>query len=232
MTTHSTTDTVRGNTFLTGKQGFEHRRPVWVCTALAICLMIAAAGCQTPPAVSAGAPAPGQAQTATQPEVLTLREGDVLKIAFPGTPSLDTTQPIRRDGKITLPMVGELAVVGMAPTDLEKELVKLYAPQLVSKEVAVTVVSSSFSVFVSGAVLRPGKIESDHRLTALEAIMEAGGFDYTKANTQGVVVIRSEGGRTHNYTINLKLVLEGTQNEPFYLKPSDIVYVPEKFSWF
>jgi hypothetical protein len=35
-----------------------------------------------------------------------------------------------------------------------------------------------------------------------------------------------------NYTLNLKLVLQGRQGTPFYLKPADIVYVPEKFSWF
>jgi protein involved in polysaccharide export with SLBB domain len=64
----------------------------------------------------------------------------------------------------------------MTPSDMEKELVKLYASQLVSKEVSVTVVSSTFVVFVSGAVIRPGKIISDHPLSALEAIMEAGRF--------------------------------------------------------
>lgn len=161
-----------------------------------------------------------------------MREGDVVKIAFPGAPSLDTTQQIRRDGKIALSPVGEIAVVGMTPAELEKEVLKLYSSQLVSKEVAVTVVSSSFPVFVTGAVIRPGKISSDHPITALEAIMEAGGFDYTKANLKAVVVVRHEEGRVKSYTLNLKLVLQGKQSEPFYLKPSDIIYVPEKFAWF
>jgi len=161
-----------------------------------------------------------------------LREGDVLKISFPGAPNLDTSQQIRRDGKIVLSLVGEVTAVGMTPAELEKEIIKLYSSQLVSKEVTVTVVSSSFPVFVTGAVIRPGKILSDHPITVLEAIMEAGGFDYTKANLGDVRVIRNEDGRVKNYTLNLKLALQGKQSEPFYLKPSDIVYVPEKFSWF
>jgi polysaccharide export outer membrane protein len=168
-----------------------------------------------------------------QSEELTIREGDTLKVSFPGAPNLDTTQLVRRDGRITLPIVGEMKVTGFKPADLEKDLVKLYASQLQSKEVNVTVVSSTFAVFVSGAVLRPGKITSDRPISALEAIMEAGGFDNVRADMKAVVVIRQgEDGRTKNYTLNLKLVLEGKDNEPFYLKPSDIVVVPEKFSWF
>jgi polysaccharide export outer membrane protein len=85
---------------------------------------------------------------------------------------------------------------------------------------------------VTGAVIRPGKILSNRPITALEAIMEAGGFDYTKAKLTAVTVIRHEQGGVKNCTLNLKLVLEGKQKTPFYLKPSDVVYVPEKFSWF
>jgi polysaccharide biosynthesis/export protein len=192
-------------------------------SVLAASLLFAVSACQTPPAVTAGGQESATPQAGKPAEALTVREGDVLKISFPGAPNLDTTQQVRRDGRISLSIVGEIQASGLTPVALEKQLVQLYSSQLVSKEVTVTVVSSSFSVFVTGAVLRPGKIQSDHRLTALEAVMEAGGFDYTKANLQEVVVIRSEGGRTRNYTLNLKLVLEGQQSEPFFLEPSDIV---------
>jgi polysaccharide export outer membrane protein len=180
-------------------------------------------GCQT----TQSYPTEGQ-----HSEAITLRAGDVLRIAFPGAPNLDTTQPIRRDGKIALSMVGEVSAAGLSPADLQAEIVKLYASQLVSKEVTVTVVSSSFPVFVTGAVLRPGKILADHALSALEAVMEAGGFDYAKANLSGVAVIRQETGGVKKYTLDLKRVLDGKESETFYLQPSDIVYVPEKFSWF
>jgi len=121
---------------------------------------------------------------------------------------------------------------GLTPAALERDLLQRYSTQLVSKEITVTVISSSFLVYVSGAVIHPGKIESTHPMTAIEAIMEAGGFDSAKADTTAVVVIRNEGGQTKNTTLNLKLVLEGKQNRAFFLKPSDIIYVPEKFSWF
>ena len=177
-------------------------------------------------------PAPATPATSPVPNTYVLREGDVLKISFPGSPNLNSIQQIRTDGKITLQLVGDVNAAGLTPDALQKELMNLYAPQLSSKEVTVEVQSSSFPVYVTGAVLRPGKVSTDHSITALEAIMEAGGFDYTKANLKDVTVIRQEEGQTKKYTLDLKLVLEGKAGEPFHLKPGDIIYVPEKFSWF
>ena len=202
-----------------------HRLVKW---GLALGVLALVAGCRTPAAPPGGA----SQQTTVASAVITLREGDVLRISFPGSPTLDTSQQIRRDGKITLPLVGEVQAAGMTPEALQQNLINLYAPQLSSKQVTVTVTSSTFPVFVTGSVIRPGKIISDHPITALDAVMEAGGFDYTKANLKAVRVIRHEGDTVVNYTLNLKLVLQGKEAEQFYLKPSDIVYVPERFSWF
>lgn len=162
----------------------------------------------------------------------TLSSGDVIKVTFPGATNLDTTQQIRRDGHINLTLIGEVRAADKTPAELEKELIERYSSQLVSKEITVTVVSSSFAVFVTGAVLKPGKISPEREITALEAIMEAGGFDYAKANSGGVVVIRHDGGKTVTFTLDLKPVLKGKPTEPFYLKSRDIVFVPEKFNWF
>lgn len=165
-------------------------------------------------------------------DVFTVQNGDTLRIAFPGSPNLDTAQQIRPDGRLTLPIIGEVAAAGKTPLALEKELVVLYTPHLQSKEVSVTVVSASFSIFVSGAVLRPGKITTDRPISALEAIMEAGGFDMAKADTAKISIVRQSGNKTEHFTVNLKQVLEGRQIEPFRLRRSDIVHVPEKFTWF
>jgi polysaccharide biosynthesis/export protein len=197
-----------------------------LCAAL---VLLATLGCQS---TAETTPLPVAEQTAPASEVQTLREGDVLKIAFPGAPNLDTTQQVRRDGRISLQIVGEVVVSGLTPTALEEELLKRYENDLVTKEVRVTVVSSTFFVFVNGAVLRPGKIMADRPLSALEAIMEAGGFDAAKADLRAVKIIRQQGGRTQNFSINLQQVFDGKQTDPFMLRQSDIVMVPEKFSWF
>lgn len=191
----------------------------------AVLLVLATGGCATSPATL---PPPSLRLEPDQ----TLHAGDILKISFPAAPNLDTTQQIRRDGKINLYLVGEIKAADRTPADLQSQLRQSYSTQLVSGDVTVTVVSSSFTVFVTGAVLRPGKITPERAITALEAVMEAGGFDNTKADQKAVVVIRTEEGRTQNITLDLKSILEGRQSIPFYLKSYDIVYVPEKFTFF
>jgi polysaccharide biosynthesis/export protein len=195
--------------------------------APALIVLALAAGCQTQPPLPSGPP-----RGPNTTEIINLQEGDVVKISFPGNTSLNTTQPIRRDGMISMPLIGEVRAAGKTPKQLEADLMNLYSTQLLSKEVTVEVQSSTFPVYVSGSVLRSGKITSDRPITALEAIMEAGGPDYAKADLKRVAVVRQEGGRSRKYTLNLKLVMEGKGGEPFYLNPGDTIYVPEKFTWF
>jgi polysaccharide biosynthesis/export protein len=199
-------------------------------TASALVLALSATGCRTTPqpAFTDLAAQPKPAQT----EALVLHEGDSVRVSFPGAANLNTTQQIRRDGRIALPLVGEFKAAGLTTSDMEKELVKLYGPQLQTKEVMVAVESSAFPIYVIGAVLRPGKIMADRPMTALEAILEAGGFDPVKANQKAVTITRNENGRMEHYTLDLKKVLEGRPNKPFNLKPADVVYVPERFTWF
>lgn len=161
---------------------------------------------------------------------LELLVGDVIRLSFPGAPELSGEQRIRRDGRITLAFVGEKEVTGYTSSQLEDKLLEWYDDQIVTKEVTVTLLSSTFPIYVQGTVLQPGEIMSDRRLTALEAVLKAG-YDPKQANLKKVRVIRTEGDRRKNYNLDLQAVLEGEDVEPFFLKPSDIVMVPEKFIW-
>jgi protein involved in polysaccharide export with SLBB domain len=166
-------------------------------------------------------------------DVQTLSSGDVIKIEYPGTSSMPSTeQTIRRDGRINLTIIGEVKAADKTPSELENELKQAYASQLTSKEVKVTVVASAFSVYVGGAVMKPGKIMPLRAVTVLDAIMEAGGFDETRANKKNVRVLRQEGNQVKTYYVNMQDVLNGVQKDPMYLKAHDTVYVPEKISWF
>lgn len=187
-------------------------------------------GCDTMPTGTQSPVEPAMEKPDSQ--AIVLREGDVLKITFPGSPNLDTTQPIRRDGRLNLPLIGEVVAAGMSPVDLQSKLVQDYAPQLSTKEVRVEVQSSTFPVYVTGAVLHPGKVLSDHPMTALEAVMEAGGFDYNTADMKHVKIDRYQNKVMYHYTVDLKSLLVGEETKSFYLKPGDIIYVPERFSPF
>jgi polysaccharide export outer membrane protein len=187
-------------------------------------------GCATPKATASASPEP--TEDSTPNTGIILREGDVIRVTFPGAKQLDTAQTIRRDGKIVLPTFGEIRAAGLTPAQLEKSILDTFGSQLVSKEVAVTIDSSTYPVFVNGAVLRPGKIEATRPITALEAIMEAGGFDYAKANLKMVKVIRTQGSEVKTFIVDLRGVRSGAPIPPFYVRPSDIIFVPERFNLF
>jgi polysaccharide biosynthesis/export protein len=193
-------------------------------------LILAGCGTTPPPTFE---PVGEEGPQPVQPEPIALREGDILRIDFPGASNLNSRQQIRRDGKIVLSLVGEITAAGKTQAELEKELIRLYEKQLISKEVTVTVESSSFPVFVSGAVLRPGKITSDRPISALEAIMDAG-VDFSRANLKAVKIIRNKDGQMENQVLDLDRIIRGKAKDtkPFYLQPSDIIFVPERFQWF
>ena len=175
-------------------------------------------------------PASAGANT-NQPAELRFREGDAVRITFPGAHGMDTVQQIRRDGKITLQMIGDVKAAGLTRTELEQELINLYGPQLLDKEVQVTPESAAFAVYVTGAVMRPGKIMSDRPISAMEAIVEAG-IDLAKSNLKKVRIMRQKNGRTEFYILDLKKPFHGKQIDAFDMMPGDIIYVPERFSWF
>jgi len=198
----------------------------WAAPFLAA--MVLVSGCGT----MANNPATAVPKTAERPEMIILREGDSVKVAVPSSPNLDSVQQIRRDGKITLTLIGEVDAAGLTPDELKQKLIGLYGTQITTKEITVTVQSSTFPVFVTGCVVHPGKVLSDHPMTALEAVMEAGGFDMTTANMRSVKITRLENGKHQTYKVNLKAILNGDNTTPFYLKPGDIIYVPERFAMF
>ncbi|HWA29257.1 MAG TPA: polysaccharide biosynthesis/export family protein [Lacunisphaera sp.] len=201
-----------------------------VAAGLAVFLQTGCAGAPSPtPAVAAATP---PAAPAPSEETMNLKAGDILKVGFPGVPTMDVTQPVRADGKISLPMAGDVVAAGKSTEELNKELLEIYSTKLVSKEVTVSLMASPYPVYVTGAVLRPGKIVAERRITVFDAIMEAGGFDKAKAKLGAVKVVRQENGQSQSFTVDLQKMLSGEPSAPFYLKPYDTVYVPEKFNWF
>jgi polysaccharide export outer membrane protein len=199
------------------------RRKVAAAASLALLgsVLLGFSGCQS------SQPTPFTPEDRAPETSMKLSEGDLVRIVFPGATNLNMLQQIRRDGKMSLPLVGEVTAAGLTPDELEKEVLRLYEPQLLQKEVRVALDSSAYPVYVNGAVLRPGKIMLDRPMTALEAISEAG-INHARANLKRVSVTRREGATLKHYELNLKAVQEGKSQTPFYLKPADVIFIPEK----
>lgn len=205
------------------------KKPCWMWGTLLMVGCLIVAGCRS----MTGLPPSAAAVLAHGPtNQMVLHSGDTLKINFPGAPNLDTSTGVRLDGKITLPTIGEVAAAGLTPSELQTEILQVAGPQLVVKEVSVSVLSATFEVYLEGAVLRPGRLVADRVLTPLEALCE-GGIDFQKANLKSVYVIRrSPNGQTLNFKMNVQNALDGRPSEHFELRPYDVIYVPERFTWF
>lgn len=154
----------------------------------------------------------------------TLAVGDVVRFTYAGAPEFNQSQKIQPDGRVSLPAVGNIKAAGRSVSSLQATLTELYRPSLNDPTVVVAVEAPAAAVYVSGEVNTPGKLPLDRQLTALEAVMEAGGFSKL-ANPKEVFVIRTEGGKQKRYALNLNDTLSGMETRPFYLRPFDVIYV-------
>jgi protein involved in polysaccharide export with SLBB domain len=158
---------------------------------------------------------------------VSLAPGDSIEVKFFYTPELNEVQTVRPDGNIALLLVGEVRAEGKTPAELQDELVKRYSSQLRNPQVTVIVRSlEGRRVYVGGEVKTPGVIPMPGQLTAMEAIMQAGGFNVLAAEPENVVIIRYKERQRFGYMLNMKEALAGKDYQPFYLESRDIIYVP------
>jgi polysaccharide biosynthesis/export protein len=178
-------------------------------------------GCQTQTGEKLPAAAAGD-----KPGILA--SGDTIKVSFTAAPELNQSQKIEPDGKVSLPMVGEVYAVGKTSAQLQNELSELYKSQLQNSEVIVTLESIVIPVVVSGEVQKPGKVIFERPATVLEAIMEAGGFT-AYADPKKVSLIRQVKGEHHTQVVDLSPILRGVPTQVMYVSPGDVIYVRPRF---
>jgi polysaccharide biosynthesis/export protein len=195
--------------------------PSFCLFAFLVFAALACGGCQTslPPL-----PNPPGPNTPVR-----LAPGDTIKLSFADQSIPDQTQKIRRDGKVSVPLLGELRAAGKRIADFQNELVSLYESQLENSEVLVTLESGPASVIVSGFVNKPGKIDFDRPKTVFQAIMESGGVsDY--GSLSNIHLTRIINGEQHTETINLRPTIHGSPTRPKYVQDGDVIYISR--SWF
>ncbi|MCI0407287.1 MAG: polysaccharide biosynthesis/export family protein [Acidobacteria bacterium] len=176
-----------------------------------------------------------------------LKEGDELAIRFVYNPELNQVLTVRSDGKISLPIIGEVQAAGVRPADLRQRLIEEYARHIKSPDVAILVggnvtkkifadeafISVTLSkpaeqeVFVGGEVQNPRAIKFDGQLTSLQAIMQAGGVKETGDLSQVVVLRRGQFEQAEWVQTNLSNPLSGRslQND-ILLRSGDVLVVP------
>lgn len=153
---------------------------------------------------------------------------DVLAINVWKEPDISRSVPVRSDGKISLPLVGELQASGETPRQLEDEITKRLQNYISEPEVTVIVSDSkSKKVNILGMVARPGEYLLTSSTTVLDAIAMAGGFkDFAKQKS--IYVLRTEAdGKQIRLPFNYKEVIKGKNTEQnIRLEAGDSVVVP------
>jgi polysaccharide export outer membrane protein len=194
--------------------------------------LVVLAGCQNPPAGNGSkpatdVPAPTRSQIRSTAPV-TLAAGDVVRFAFPGAVEFNNSQKIRIDGRISLPVIGEVQAAGKTLEQLRRELSGLYKQHLTNSEVVATLESGGARVVVSGAVAKPGTLPLQGTTTVLQAIMESGGFTEL-ANQRKVHLIRDADGEHRTEILDLRAAMKGQPTRVITVRPGDMIYVPTKF---
>ena len=153
-----------------------------------------------------------------------LSPGDVIKLSFAEESDLDQTQKIRRDGKVSLPFLGEVTAAGKRVIDFQRELVRRYEDDLENPDVLVTLENGPATVIISGFATYPGRITFERPTTIYQAIMQAGGVtDY--GSLSNIHLTRIIDGVQRTETINLRPSIRGQPIYPEYVQDGDVIYI-------
>ncbi len=151
---------------------------------------------------------------------------DVVEVFVYKEPELSPTVVVRPDGKISLPLIGELLVNGKSALELQREITQKLAQFIAEPSVNVIVKEvNSAKVSVLGEVKTPGMYKIKDRATILDAVALAGGFtEYARRDK--VTLIRIEpNGQQHRIQINVEDQIKGRKGDLFYILPYDKIYV-------
>jgi polysaccharide export outer membrane protein len=158
---------------------------------------------------------------------------DTLQISVWRNPDLSTTVPVRPDGKVSVPLVEDLPVLGKNATQLARDIEKAMGKFI--RDPVVTVIVTTFNgpyseqIRVVGEAAKPQALPYRQRMTLLDVMIAVGGLtDFADGNNASVLRT-SDGGKQYN--VRLKdLIRRGDVSANIEMKPGDVLIIPQ--SWF
>jgi polysaccharide biosynthesis/export protein len=153
--------------------------------------------------------------------------GDLLQIFVWKEPDLTRDVSVRLDGRITVPLLGDVEAAGRSPQQLGEELAKSLARFLETPRVTVGVSqANSTRFYVVGLVGKPGDFPLSSRTTVLQGLALAGGFREF-AKTENILIVRQEGTGQTVIPVNYKKLEDGKDiSQNVLLRPGDTIVVP------
>jgi polysaccharide export outer membrane protein len=178
----------------------------------------------TKPAV----PNTSAAATGVRPDTYVIGAEDVLDVYVWKEPEMSKSVPVRPDGMISLPLIGEVKAAGNTPVQLQGILADSMKKYVSDPQVTIIVEKvSSLSFNMVGEISKPGYYPLTRRMTVLDAIALAGGFrDFAK--TKKVYILRvSADGSEQRIPFNYNQVIKGKNpQQNIELQPRDTIVVP------
>jgi len=163
-----------------------------------------------------------------KPDSFVIGAEDVLTIAVWKEPEMSHQVPVRPDGMISLPLLGDVKASGLTPLQLQDELTTDMKKYISDPQVTVIVNQvNSLSFNVVGEVLKPGYYPLTRRMTVLDAIAISGGFrDFAKIKK--IYILRTEAdGKQVKLPFNYKNVIKGKNaQQNIEMQPHDTLVVP------
>jgi polysaccharide biosynthesis/export protein len=151
---------------------------------------------------------------------------DTLHISVWKEPDLSETLPVRPDGKISMPLLGDVAAAGMTPTALGDSITERLKKFIADPRVTVVVTAmNSRRIFVTGEVTHTGAMPLLPHMTVLQALAAAGFTQF--AHVKAIYLLRTENGTQVKLPFNYRDVVKGKHPEQdIALRPGDTIVVP------
>lgn len=207
-----------------------------IVRAMVLCLLLsfAATAQDVPPEPIAEPEPPAQrpladdrldpaVSSAVDPNTYKIGAGDVVSIRVWREPELTTQQTVRPDGKITMPLIGDVVAVEMTPNQIAAQVTGQLKEYIVNPSVVVAVIQvRSKKYTITGEIGRPGSYPLLVPTTVLDAITNAGGFrDF--ANRKKITILRGD----ERFKFNYNDVIKGKNREQnIELRDGDLIVVP------
>lgn len=192
-------------------------------------LAIMLAACASGGGLAEAPPAPDQAPV----EDYAIGVDDVVQVSVWRNPELGITVPVRPDGKISVPLVGDVVAGGRTPSQVAADIQDKLSAFVRDPQVAVILTDLRSHEYLSrvrvtGAVRQPVSIPFRQGMTVLDAVLAAGGVNEFAAPDRSSLYRRS-GEETTSYAVRLdKIINRGDLSTNFKVAPGDVITVPER----
>jgi polysaccharide export outer membrane protein len=159
--------------------------------------------------------------------VYTLHTGDVIVLNYRYTPEFDQTVTVQPDGCVDLNVVGYIKVADMTMNQVHDRIVGIASKELNHPDLTITLKEFQQPyVVVAGEVDRPGKIDLRENITAMQAVMLAGGFKDSAKDTQVILFRRINGDMAEVRKLDLHKIRKTNDLErDTELQPGDMLLV-------